>query len=145
MQLVKISAMASINWSQSYSRLVSRKGPPSCTISSIIWNQSLSRLSSWKENPRFHRSGTYLSTSIRKLTYPHRVRPLLNMPARLWAPLANRETGATERVQPAEEPPSTAGSAPLANDSSPLFGLFGWGNPVAQHLTQLGASENLNN
>ena len=63
---------------------------------------------------------------------------------------ANRETVATEMVQSVEQqqPQSFAESAPLANDSSPqrgVFRLLRLGNPMAQHLTQLGASEDSNN
>jgi len=66
---------------------------------------------------------------------------------------ANRETAATEMVQPAEQqrqqpPQSVAQPTPQTNETSPqrgVFWLWRWGNPTAQHLTQLGASEHLNN
>jgi len=76
------------------------------------------------------------------------------MPAWLCPrPPANRETAATEMVQPAEQqqqqPPQSVHQPTLqTNETSPQRGVF-WlwqlGNPTAQHLAQLGASEHLNN
>jgi hypothetical protein len=90
----------------------------------------------------------------KRLANPHCVCPLLNMPAWLCPrPPANRETAATEMVQPAEQqqqqPPQSVHQPTLqTNETSPQRGVF-WlwqlGNPTAQHLAQLGASEHLNN
>jgi len=72
-----------------------------------------------------------------------------------WLGPANRETAATETVQPAEQqrqqqqPPQSVHQPTLqTNETSPqrgVFWLWQWGNPTAQHLAQLGASEHLNN
>jgi len=73
------------------------------------------------------------------------------MPALLCPrPPANRETAATEMVQPAEQqqPQSIDQPTPQTNETSPqrgVFRLLRLGNPMAQHLTQLGASEHSNN